>query len=297
MRIAPNGAMTGEVIFMKTIHLSAQLLSRYAQQLRTEEKSGVTIEKYLRDVRQFGCWLNRQEITKERVIDYKQKLLQSGYALRSVNSMLASVNHFLRFCDLPNCRVRLCRLQREIYQPAERELTKAEYLRLLKAAKNDRRLWLLLQTICATGIRVSELRYFTVCAVYAGEVTVTCKNKSRKILIPSKLRKMLLRFARERQLDDVIFCTRTGKPMNRGNIWASMKRLCARANVNPGKVFPHNLRKLFARTFYTLEKDIAKLADILGHSSINTTRIYLVTTGVEHRRQIEQLNLLDAAMT
>ena len=276
---------------------SEQTLKQYAQQLRTEEKSRITIEKYLRDVRKFGCWLCGRAITKERVIDYKQKLLQSGYALRSVNSMLASVNHFLRFCNLPDCRVRLCRLQREIYQPAERELTKEEYLQLLRAAKTDRRLWLLLQTICATGIRVSELRYFTVRAVRAGEVTVSCKNKSRKILLPGKLRKLLLGFAREKQLSDIIFCTRTGRPMNRSNIWASMKRLCAQANVNPGKVFPHNLRKLFARTFYTLEKDLAKLADVLGHSSINTTRIYLMTTGVEHRRQIERLNLLDIAIT
>lgn len=257
-----------------------QILKQYAQQLRTEEKSRATIEKYLRDVRRFGRWLHGQETTKEQVIGYKQQLLQSGYALRSINSMLASVNHFLRFCNLPDCRVRLCRIQREVYEPADRELTKEEYQRLLRAAKGDRRLWLLLQTICATGIRVSELRYFTVRAVCAGEVIVSCKNKSRKILIPGKLRRLLLGFARERQLSDVIFCTRTGRPMNRGNIWASMKRLCTQANVNPGKVFPHNLRKLFARTFYTLEKDLAKLADVLGHSSINTTRIYIMTTGV-----------------
>lgn len=278
-------------------YFSEQVLQCYAQQLRTEEKSGITIEKYLRDVRRFLRWLDRQEITKERIIAYKQRLLASGYALRSVNSMLASVNHFLKFCRLPDCRVRLCRVQREIYRPAERELTKEEYLRLLHAASGDRRLWLLLQTICATGIRVSELQYFTVRAVQAGEVTVACKNKSRKILLPGKLRKLLLSFAREAGLTGVIFCTRTGRPMNRSNIWTSMKRLCRRANVNPGKVFPHNLRKLFARTFYALDKDIAKLADVLGHSSINTTRIYLMTTGAEHRRQIEQLHLLDTVIT
>ena len=289
--------ISGKASNMEKHEINEQRMERYAQRLRIEEKSRMTIEKYLRDVRQFAHWLNRQEITKERVIDYKQELLRRGYALRSVNSMLASVNHFLRFMNLAECRVRFCKVQREIYQPAGRELTKDEYLRLLHAAKSDRRLWLLLQTICATGIRVSELRYFTVCAVRAGEVTVTCKNKSRKILLPGKLRKLLLGFAREKGLSDVIFCTRTGKPMNRGNIWAAMKRLCTRANVNPGKVFPHNLRKLFARTFYTLEKDIAKLADVLGHSSINTTRIYIMTTGVEHRRQIERLDLLDAMMT
>lgn len=276
---------------------NAQLLEQYARQLRREEKSGVTVEKYLRDVRHFGRWLNGRAITKECIIDYKRELLEDGYALRSVNSMLASVNHFLRFCGLTDCRVRLCRLQREIYEPAEKELTKEEYQRLLQATGSDRRLWLLLQTICATGIRVSELRYFTVHAVRAGEVTVTCKNKSRKILIPGKLRRLLLGFAREEKLSDVIFCTRSGQPMDRSNIWASMKRLCARANVNPDKVFPHNLRKLFARTFYALEKDIAKLADVLGHSNINTTRIYIMTTGAEHRRQLERLSLLAVGTT
>lgn len=279
------------------ININTPLLNRYAQHLRTEEKSRITIEKYLRDICQFSRWLNRREITKERVIDYKRKLLQSGYALRSVNSMLASVNHFLRFCDLPDCRVRLCRVQQEIYQSANRELTREEYQRLLRAARNNRRLWLLLQTICATGIRVSELQYFTVRAVCAGEVIVTCKNKSRKILLPVRLQRLLLAFVREQKLSNVIFCTRSGKPMDRSNIWASMKHLCAQANVNPGKVFPHNLRKLFARTFYTREKDLAKLADVLGHSNINTTRIYIMTTGVEHRRQIDRLNLLDPTIT
>lgn len=282
---------------MARIDLNTRLLNRYEQQLWLEEKSASTVEKYLRDVRSFGCWLGGQEITKERVIAYKQDLLKRGYALRSVNSMLASVNHFLRFCNLGCCSVRLCRVQREIYQPLERELTKVEYLRLLQAASGDRRLWLLLQTICATGIRVSELQYFTVSAVRTGEITVACKNKNRKILLPGKLRKLLLAFAQERGLSGIIFCTRTGKPVNRSNIWSAMKRLCAKANVNPDKVFPHNLRKLFARTFYSMQKDIAKLADLLGHSSVNTTRIYIMTTGVEHRKQIERLDLLAGATT
>lgn len=282
---------------MARIDLNTRLLNHYEQQLWLEEKSASTVEKYLRDVRSFGCWLGGQEITKERVIAYKQELLKRGYALRSVNSMLASVNHFLCFCNLSGCRVRLCRVQREIYQPLERELTKAEYLRLLQAANGDRRLWLLLQTICATGIHVSELQYFTVNAVRTGEINVACKNKNRKILLPDKLRKLLLAFAQERRLSGIIFCTKTGKPMNRSNIWSAMKRICARANVNPGKVFPHNLRKLFARTFYSMQKDIAKLADLLGHSNINTTRIYIMTTGVEHRRQLDRLHLLAQCTT
>lgn len=278
---------------MKEIRLTELLAAQYAYHLREEEKSRITIEKYLRDVRSFARYLGGQHITKDAVITYKQQLLNQGYALRSVNSMLAAVNNFLTFCGLTDCRVRLCRMQREIYQRAERELSRAEYLRLLRAAEGDRRLWLLMQTICSTGIRVSELNYFTVEAVRRGEVSVACKNKSRKILLPGKLQKLLLRYARAIGITGgVIFRTRNGKPLDRSNIWAAMKRLCARAKIDPGKVFPHNLRKLFARTFYDLEKDIAKLADVLGHSSINTTRIYIMTTGQEHRRQLERLRLL-----
>ena len=277
---------------MKEIRLTELLAAQYACHLREEEKSRITIEKYLRDVRGFARYLGSQYITKDAVIAYKQQLLNQGYALRSVNSMLAAVNSFLTFCGLTDCRVRLCRMQREIYQRSERELSRAEYLRLLRAAEGDRRLWLLMQTICSTGIRVSELNYFTVEAV-RGEVSVACKNKSRKILLPGKLQKLLLRYARAIGITGgVIFRTRNGKPLDRSNIWAAMKRLCARAKIDPGKVFPHNLRKLFARTFYDLEKDIAKLADVLGHSSINTTRIYIMTTGQEHRRQLERLRLL-----
>lgn len=278
---------------MKEIRLTELLAAQYAYHLREEEKSRITIEKYLRDVRGFARYLNGQYITKDAVIAYKQQLLNQGYALRSVNSMLAAVNSFLTFCGLTDCRVRLCRMQREIYQRSERELSRAEYLRLLRAAEGDRRLWLLMQTICSTGIRVSELNYFTVEAVRRGEVSVACKNKSRKILLPGKLQKLLLHYARAIGITrGVIFRTRNGKPLDRSNIWAAMKRLCARAKIDPGKVFPHNLRKLFARTFYDLEKDIAKLADVLGHSNINTTRIYIMTTGQEHRRQLERLRLL-----
>ena len=278
---------------MKEIHFSESLMTKYAQSLYREEKSRLTVKKYVRDVRRFARHLDGRHITKEAVITFKNHLLEQGYALRSVNSMLAAVNSFLTFCGLTDCRVRLCRMQREIYQRAERELSRPEYLRLLEAAEEDRRLWLLMQTICATGIRVSELRYFTVEAARRGEVRVECKNKSRKILLPGKLQKLLLRYARAEGITTgILFRTRRGNPMDCSNIWAAMKRLCARANIDPGKVFPHNLRKLFVRTFYNLEKDIAKLADVLGHSSINTTRIYLMTTGQEHRRQLNRLRLL-----
>ena len=268
-------------------------IDAFAKYLAEEEKSSVTITKYVRDVQRFLRWLGGQDVTRERTVAYKRQLLARGYALRSVNSMLAAVNSFLAFRGLADCRVRLCRMQREIYQRAERELSRAEYLRLLRAAEGNRRLWLLMQTICATGIRVSELRYFTVEAVRRGEVSVACKNKNRKILLPGRLKTLLLRYARDTGVSGgVIFRTRSGRPLDRSNIWAAMKRLCARAKVDPGKVFPHNLRKLFARTFYDLDKDIAKLADVLGHSSINTTRIYIMSTGQEHRRQLERLRLL-----
>jgi len=268
-------------------------IDAFAKYLAEEEKSSVTITKYVRDVQRFLRWLGGQDVTRERTVAYKRQLLARGYALRSVNSMLAAVNSFLAFRGLADCRVRLCRMQREIYQRAERELSRAEYLRLLRAAEGNRRLWLLMQTICSTGIRVSELRYFTVEAVRRGEVSVACKNKNRKILLPRALKKLLLRYARDTGVSGgVIFRTRSGRPLDRSNIWAAMKRLCARAKVDPGKVFPHNLRKLFARTFYDLDKDIAKLADVLGHSSINTTRIYIMSTGQEHRRQLERLRLL-----
>ena len=268
-------------------------IDAFAKYLAEEEKSSVTIAKYVRDVQRFLRWLGGQDVTRERTVAYKRQLLARGYALRSVNSMLAAVNSFLAFRGLADCRVRLCRMQREIYQRAERELSRAEYLRLLRAAEGNRRLWLLMQTICATGIRVSELRYFTVEAVRRGEVSVACKNKNRKILLPGRLKTLLLRYARDTGVTGgVIFRTRSGRPLDRSNIWAAMKKLCARAKVDPDKVFPHNLRKLFARTFYDLEKDIAKLADVLGHSSINTTRIYIMSTGQEHRRQLERLRLL-----
>ena len=278
---------------MNQYNLTMEQITAYRTWLSGEEKSAGTIEKYLRDIGAFARWLKGAPVSKDRTSEWKTHLLAQGYAPVTINSMLAAVNSFLTFCGLTDCRVRLCRMQREIYQRAERELSRAEYLRLLRAAEGDRRLWLLMQTICSTGIRVSELNYFTVEAVRRGEVSVACKNKSRKILLPGKLQKLLLRYARAIGITGgVIFRTRNGKPLDRSNIWAAMKRLCARAKIDPGKVFPHNLRKLFARTFYDLEKDIAKLADVLGHSSINTTRIYIMTTGQEHRRQLERLRLL-----
>lgn len=207
--------------------------------------------------------------------------------------MLASVNGFLIFMDWPDCKVKSLKVQRQVYCAEEKELTKAEYERLLKAAGQNEQLRLVMETICSTGIRVSELKYFTAEAVRRGEVIVRCKAKTRTILLPGKLRRLLLDYAGKQKIrSGVIFLTGRGKPLDRKAIWAQMKGLCKAAGVKPGKVFPHNLWKLFARTFYGIEKDIAKLADILGHSSVDTTRIYIMTSGTEHRRKLERLGLV-----
>ena len=273
--------------------LSDEQIKDFANYLCREEKSLATQEKYLRDVQAFCVYADGNEITKELVIAWKKQLVEGGYAVRSINSMLASVNSLLDFLGLSNCKVKNIRTQQQTYCAEDKELTKSEYLRLLAASKKNEQLNLVIQTICGTGIRVSELRYFTVEAIRCGEVTVDCKSKTRTILVPGKLKNILLNYAKRHGITaGSIFVTRNGKPLNRSNIWSAMKKLCEAADVKPSKVFPHNLRKLFARTFYGIEKDIAKLADILGHSSINTTRIYIMTTGIEHRRKIDRLGLV-----
>ena len=252
--------------------LTTNLINNFSEFLCREEKSSATQEKYLRDVQVFRSFIESAEITKELVIAWKKHLIEQGYAVRSINSMLASVNSLLDFLGLSGYKAKNIRMQQQTYCTEDKELTKAEYMRLLEASKKNEQLNLVIQTICGTGIRVSELRYFTVEAVRYGEVTVDCKNKTRTILVPGKLRNILLNYAKRHGITvGTIFITRSGKALNRSNIWAAMKRLCETAGVKASKVFPHNLRKLFARTFYGIEKDIAKLADILGHSSINTT--------------------------
>ncbi len=267
-------------------------LTAFEDYLLREEKSAATVEKYLRDARAFVLYAEGKTVTKEMTVAYKKSLEDAGYKPRSVNSMLASLNSFLEFIGAMDCKVKTVRIQKPTYLTEEKELTKDEYKRLLAAAKNKEQLNLVIRTICATGIRVSELKYFTVEAIRSGEVSVKCKSKTRTILVPGDLRKILLSYANKHGISDgVIFVTRNGKPLDRSYIWAQMKGLCETAGVNPSKVFPHNLRKLFARTFYGIEKDIAKLADILGHSSIETTRIYIMTTGTEHRKKIESMGL------
>ena len=278
---------------MSRTYLTEHHIESFITHLYLEEKSKMTIKKYLHDVQVFQRFAENREITKEVALAYKNHLITQGYAARSINSMLASLNSLFHFLGWEQCKVKNIREQRKAYCTEEKELTREEYLRLLEVSRSKPKLCLILQTICGTGIRVSELEYFTVEALRKGEITIHCKNKTRTILVPGKLRKRLLEFAKKSKIHaGPIFVTRTGKPVNRSNIWAQMKKLCSRAEVKPSKVFPHNLRKLFARRFYGLDKDIAKLADILGHSSIDTTRIYIMTTGIEHRQKIEQLGLV-----
>ena len=279
---------------MKGRFLSQEIISDFKEHLILEERSAATVEKYIRDVKAFYAFVNGVEVTKEVVIEYK-KHLQENYAVRSVNSMLASINSLFVFLRWHELKVKSIKLQQQIYCPEEKELTKAEYTRLCRAAekKHNERLNLILQTICGTGIRVSELKFITVESVRCSEATVSLKGKTRSVFIVKELQKKLLRYAAEQGIKSgMIFVTRTGKPISRTNIWREMKALCNEASVNPQKVFPHNLRHLFARVFYGIEKDIAKLADILGHSSINTTRIYIISTGTEHRRRMENMQLI-----
>ncbi|MBR1456704.1 MAG: tyrosine-type recombinase/integrase [Oscillospiraceae bacterium] len=273
--------------------ITEERIDAFERFLVREEKSRATREKYLRDIKAFYRYLDGREVSKETAVCFKEHLKKEGYKPRSINSMLASLNSFFRFAAWGDCRVKSLKLQRQSFCEDDRMLTKEEYRRLLAAAVNSPRLCLLLQTICGTGIRVSELQFFTVEAVRHGEVRVDCKGKNRTIIIPGKLRSNLLHYARQKGIrSGVLFRTRSGRPLDRSNIWAAMKRLCRQAGVASYKVFPHNLRKLFARCFYDMEKDISRLADILGHSSIDTTRIYVMTTKKEQLHRIERLELV-----
>ncbi|MBQ7378964.1 MAG: tyrosine-type recombinase/integrase [Clostridia bacterium] len=279
---------------MKKISLNSKQINCFVQYLQEQERSEKTIEKYVRDIRCFAGFIGQEEIEKQSIIAYKSYLAKN-YAVTSANSMIAALNCFLRFCDRHDLCVKQFRIQRQVYCPEEKELSRAEYLRLLEAAKTKckKQLYLIIQTICGTGIRVSELEYITIEAVQRGEAVVNCKGKNRRIFIVSELKKKLIRFANEKGIGTgPIFITRNGRPISRHYIWKEMKSLCRMARVEASKVFPHNLRHLFARTFYGIEKDIAKLADILGHASINTTRIYIVTTGTEHKRKMEHMRLI-----
>ncbi len=274
--------------------ITDRMLNAFETMLKEDEKSKHTVEKYMRDVRCFQCFAKERGIDKALTIEYKA-FLEKEYATASANSMIAALNSFLRFNGWDECCIKQFKVQKKTYCSENDELTKAEYLSLVRAAESEQneRLSLLIQTICGTGIRVSEVEYITVEAAQRGEAVVSCKGKTRTVFIVSALRKKLISYAKKHGVaTGMIFVTKNGKALNRSNIWREMKNLCKQAGVSPDKVFPHNLRHLFARTFYGIEKDIAKLADILGHSSINTTRIYIVSTGAEHKRRIERMHLI-----
>lgn len=275
--------------------ISTSGLQRFAACLAQDERSSGTIEKYLRDVRAFARWLDGRAVTRELAAAWRDGLLAQGYAPTTVNSMVSAVNHFFQFLGRQDCRIRFLRLQRRTFREQRRELTREDYRRLLNAAgeRGQKRLGLLMETICATGIRVSEVRYITLEAARQGRADISLKGKIRTILLPAKLCRKLLKYAREKEITaGEIFLTSGGKSISRRQVWREMKGLCERAGVDPSKVFPHNLRHLFATLFYRACRDIVKLADVLGHSSIDTTRIYLMTTGAEHARQLEKLGLV-----
>ena len=275
--------------------VSSRELSAFSAHLRQGDRSSGTTGKYLHDCTSFALWLGDRELTPEAAAQWREHLLQKGYAPATVNSMLSAVNRLLKFLGREECRVRSLRIQRRTFREQSRELTRGEYQRLLDAAAGlgRERLALLMETICATGIRVSEVQYITVEAARAGRTEIRLKGKIRTILLPSKLCRKLLKYARKQKTaSGEIFLTRSGAPVSRRQIWREMKALCKEAGVEASKVFPHNLRHLFATAFYRACRDIVKLADVLGHSSIDTTRIYLITTGAEHARQMEKLGLV-----
>ena len=274
--------------------ITNELINEFKEYLYNEEKSTATIEKYIHDVVAFMMWAGGNEVTKLSVLEYKQEMTEK-YAPASVNVALSSLNSFFIFNEWYDCKVKAVKIQKQIFANTDKELTKSEYERLLMAAKSKKneRLYYLMQTICSSGIRVSELSSITVEAVKLRKATINCKGKMRVVILPNDLCKMLLEYAKRKKITSgPVFVTRTGKPLDRSSIWKMMKDLCEDARVNKDKVFPHNLRHLFARTYYSLQKDIVRLADVLGHSSINTTRIYTMESGEIHRNQIQRLGLL-----
>lgn len=270
------------------------MIDRYLTHLREQERSAATLQKYRHDLNELCGYLHNAPLNKSTLIDWKE-LLISKYAPATVNSMLIAVNGYLRFYGWQGLSVKLLKVQKALLIDESKELTKAEYDRLVQEAqrKNNERLALVIQTICATGIRVSELRFITVESVQNGRVEISSKGKRRMVFLPDKLRQLLRNYVRkQKKTAGLVFTTRTGRPLDRSNIWRDMKGLCERAGVAPEKVFPHNLRHLFARTFYSLERDLSRLADILGHSSIVTTRIYTAESGIIHARQMGRLGLV-----
>lgn len=274
--------------------ITLENVSKFMGYLTEEEKSPSTIQKYQRDILAFADWAKDRYIDKGLVIKYKEYLL-GNYAPASVNSVLSSLNSFFEYTGEHKLKVKMLKIQKSVFLDKSKELTRGEYTRLLKTAslRKNKRLYYIMQTLCSTGIRISELKYITRETVTEGRSTIRSKGKLRTVILPDRLCKMLKKYADKNSIKSgSIFVTRNGNPIDRSNIWSDMKKLCKSAGVSEDKVFPHNLRHLFARTFYSVQKDIARLADILGHTSINTTRIYTMETGEIHKRQIQELGLL-----
>ena len=279
---------------MQKRKMTNELIKKFENYLYEEERSDNTIGKYLRDVRAFYQFAGNKDLQKADILEYKKQLCER-YAPKSVNSILSSLNSFFMLMSWYELKVKTLKIQKKIFTDTSKELTKAEYERLLTAArdKKDKRLYYLMQTIASTGVRVSEVQYITCEAVKQGHATIHCKGKIRQIFLPKKLCKMLKTYMKSDNIKSgAVFISRTGKPLDRFNIWKMLKKLCALAGVSQDKVFPHNFRHLFARSFYSLQKDIVRLADILGHSSVETTRIYTMESGTEHQKQLQMLGLL-----
>ena len=274
---------------------TVEQIREFSRYLREEERETATIDKYSRDVKDFFIWLKDREISRERIAEWKEHLRRVGRKPVTINGKLSALNKFLSFLGRNDCRIKYLKIQRRLFRSTEKQLSKQEYIRLMETAHSlgRERLALLMETICATGIRVSEVKYITAEAIRAGRTEIALKGKIRTILLPGKLCRKLKKYAGKRKIvSGEVFLTRNGKGMSRRQIWAEMKSLCEKAGVAPSKVFPHNLRHLFAQTFYRVCRDVAKLADVLGHSSIETTRLYLISTEAEHVRQMERMGLI-----
>ncbi len=281
---------------MQEYTITLEKITGFEQYLQEAERALGTVEKYLRDVRRFADWLDGRQVSKELTAAWKEYLIELKYSPTTVNSMLASIHGFYKYSGWSNCNVRFLRIQRKMFREQRRELTKDEYVKLVNTARAQKkeRLAMLIEAICATGIRVSEVQYLTVEAVQQGRAVISLKGKIRTILLPDKLVRKLKQYIRKQKITaGEIFLTRNGNSMSRKQIWAEMKSLCSQAGIEETKVFPHNLRHLFARVFYESSRDIARLADVLGHSNIETTRIYLLTTGTEYRCWLNNLRLIN----
>ena len=279
----------------KKLQLTEREFDQFEDYLRHDEREESTIEAYLRSLTRFAEWADGRAVTKELAMEWKTALSESGYRPISVNAMLAAVNKFFTCMGREDCKVKYLKLQRQMFRKSEKDMSKEEYQRLVQAAheKGDLRMELILETICATGIRVGELKYITLEAVRAGVAEIALKGKIRTILLPRRLCRKLQKYAKQQKIaSGKIFLTQDGLPVSRQYVWTRMKALCEPAGVERTKAFPHNLRSLFARSFYGSCHDVVRLADVLGHSSIETTRIYLMSTGKEYLRQLDKLGLV-----